>query len=350
MKMTMRWFGQDDPVSLANIRQVPGVTGMVSALYDVEVGEAWSVASLAKLRDDVNAVGMNLDVIESISVHPDIKLGLPTRDGYIDAYCESIRAMGKVGIPVLCYNFMPVFDWTRTNLLHPFADGSHALSFNYEELSHLNLEEDGAGALPGWGAVYSKEELSDLMAKFRELGPDRLWENLAYFLRKVVPVAEEAGVRMGIHPDDPPWSIFGLPRIVTDESALVRICKIIDSPSNGVTLCTGSLGASLSNNLPQIVRRLGDRINFVHMRNVSITGNKDFHESPHLSVLGSIDMYQVAKSLVAIGYNGPVRPDHGRMIWGEEGRPGYGLFDRSLGAMYLQGLFEAANHQRHNAW
>lgn len=147
---------------------------------------------------------------------------------------------------------------------------------------------------------------------------------------------------MGIHPDDPPWSILGLPRIIVDGDALERLINIVDSPSNGVTLCTGSLGASLSNNLPQIIRKVGHRINFVHMRNVAVVGPKSFHEAPHISSLGSIDMYAVMKSLVKLGYDGPIRPDHGRMIWGEIGRPGYGLFDRALGASYLQGLHEAA--------
>lgn len=352
MKVTMRWFGADDPVSLASIRQVPGVTGIVSADYDTPVGQVVPYASIAQLRNTVTAAGLDLDVIESIPVHEDIKLGLPTRDGYIDAYCESIRNLGRAGVPTLCYNFMPVFDWTRTNLNHPFADGSHALSFDYEDLAKIDLDAEGAAHLPGWSTVYTPEHLRHLLQQFRALGTDAMWDHLAYFLKRVIPVAEESGVKMGIHPDDPPWSILGLPRIVTDERALERIIDIVDSPANGITVCTGSLGALQSNDLPQIVRKLGarDRINFVHMRNVAITGKKSFHEAPHLSCLGSVDMYAVMKALVASGYDGPLRPDHGRMIWGEEGRPGYGLFDRSLGVMYLQGLMEGAKSQFNSRW
>ncbi len=346
MKMTMRWFGHDDPVKLEQIRQVPGMIGVVSALYDVPVGEVWPLKKLERLKKSAQSNGLNLEVIESIPVHEDIKLGLPSRDGYIDAYCRSIENMGKAGIPVLCYNFMPVFDWTRTNLTHYLADGSSALSFSYEELAALNEDANIAESLPGWAEVYTVERLQKLLDQFRALGTDAMWKNLEYFLQAVVPVAEKAGVRMGIHPDDPPWSILGLPRIIVDEAALTRLTGLVDSPANGVTFCTGSLGASLGNNLPQMVRRLGGRINFVHMRNVAVTGPKHFHEAPHLSCLGSLDMYGVMKCLVDVGFEGPIRPDHGRMIWGEEGRPGYGLFDRSLGAMYLQGLHEAAQKQK----
>lgn len=346
MKMTMRWFGADDPVGLERIRQVPGMIGVVSALYDVPVGEPWPLDKLERLKAQVQDAGLNLEVIESIPVHEDIKLGASSRDRYIEAYCTSVENLGKAGIPVLCYNFMPVFDWTRTNLSHHLSDGSSALSFCYEELATLNDESNLAESLPGWAEVYSPDRLTALVDQFREIGATEMWENLAYFLKAVVPVAEQAGVKMGIHPDDPPWPILGLPRIITDEAALIRLTGLVDSPANGVTFCTGSLGASLGNNLPQIVRAIGDRIHFVHMRNVAVTGPKSFHEAPHLSYLGSLDMYGVMKCLVDAGFEGPVRPDHGRMIWGEEGRPGYGLFDRSLGAMYLQGLHEAAQKQR----
>jgi mannonate dehydratase len=342
MKMTMRWFGPDDPVALNRIRQVGGVTGIVSALQDVPVGEVWPLDAILVLNELISAEGLTFDVVESIPVHEDIKLGLATRDAYIENYCRSIEHLGRAGIRILCYNFMPVFDWTRTNLHHPYADGSHALSFNYEALQSISNKKDVITSLPGWAEVYTPERLEYLLDAFGKLGTDRMWENLEYFLRKVIPIAEKAGVKMGIHPDDPPWSILGLPRIIVDENALERVVGVIESPSNGITFCTGSLGASLSNDLPQIIRKLGHRINFVHMRNVAVIGPKSFHEAPHISALGSIDMYAVMRSLVKVGYNGPIRPDHGRMIWGEIGRPGYGLFDRALGASYLQGLHEAA--------
>jgi len=172
---------------------------------------------------------------------------------------------------------------------------------------------------------------------------ERLWDNLAYFLERVVPVADQAGVRMAIHPDDPPWPIFGLPRIITNAAALERLVALVDSPANGVTFCTGSLGASPENDLPAMARRLGDlgRIHFAHCRNIRITGPRRFHETAHPSASGSVDLLQVLRALRDAGFAGPVRPDHGRMIWGETGRPGYGLYDRALGVMYLQGLWEA---------
>lgn len=341
----MRWFGKEDPIQLERIRQVPGLMGVVSALYGQSIGEVWPLDRIMALKESVEDLGLSLEVIESIPVHEDIKLGLPTRDKYIENYCKSIENLGRAGIEVLCYNFMPVFDWTRTTLDHRFADGSLALGFDYAKLAEFQKDTSKALALPGWAEVYSQEDLNQLMASFRKIGVDEMWDNLAYFLKAVIPVAEKAGVRMAIHPDDPPWPILGLPRIITNEAALLRLVKIIDSPSNGVTLCSGSLGASPANNLPQMTRNLADKIFFVHMRNVHVTGPKTFHEAPHPSSMGSLDMYGIMKSLVEIGYSGPIRPDHGRMIWGEEGRPGYGLFDRALGAMYLQGLNEAAQKE-----
>ncbi|MEN8862335.1 MAG: mannonate dehydratase, partial [Lentimonas sp.] len=300
----MRWFGSDDPVKLSRIRQVAGVTGIVSALHDTAVGEVWLLDEILALKAAISAEGLDFEVVESIPVHEDIKLGLETRDTYIDNYCASIENLGKAGIRTLCYNFMPVFDWTRTNLTHSHADGSNALSFNYEELQEISDCSDLVVSLPGWAEVYTPERFKYLMSAFQQIGQDEMWNNLEYFLKRVIPIAEAAGVKMCIHPDDPPWPILGLPRIITDEDALLRLVRIVDSPSNGVTLCTGSLGASLSNNLPQIIRKLGDRIHFVHMRNVAVSGPKSFHEAPHLSAMGSVDMFAVMQSLVSIGYAG----------------------------------------------
>ena len=341
MKMTFRWYGADDPVSLRHIRQIPGVRGIVSALSDVPVGDRWPRERLEQLAASIDAEDLSLAVIESIPVHEDIKLGRPTRDRLIDEYCESIRAMAAVAVPVLCYNFMPVFDWTRTTLAMPMPDGSTALAYDDEALSRIDLSR-GTGDLPGWAAAYDAPTLQALLAAYRDVSEARLWEHLAYFLERVAPVAESEGVKMAIHPDDPPWSIFGLPRIITNAAALDRLTRIVDSPSNGVTFCTGSLGADASNDLPSMVRALGERgrINFMHCRNVRRTGAKQFHESPHPSRFGDVDMREVLRALHDTGYTGPMRPDHGRMIWGEQGRPGYGLHDRALGAMYLQGVWE----------
>ena len=341
MQMTFRWYGASDKVTLENIRQIPGVRGIVSALYDVPVGQRWTVDALSRLRESVERAGLRLAVVESIPVHEDIKLGRPTRDRLIDEYCHSVRAMGEVGVPVLCYNFMPVFDWTRTDLAMPNEDGSTALAYDHDALSRIDLSR-GTGDLPGWATAYDADALRGLLEAYRQVDAERLWEHLAYFLERVVPVAEEANVRMAIHPDDPPWSIFGLPRIITDGPALERLVSIVDSPSNGVTFCTGSLGAAPSNDLPAMARSLGrrGRINFAHCRNVKVTGNRQFYESPHPTEFGSVDMMGVLRALAETGFTGPMRPDHGRMIWGETGRPGYGLYDRALGAMYLQGLWE----------
>jgi len=256
MHMTFRWFGPDDPIPLANIRQIPGVTGIVSALYDVAIGDVWPKSKLEHLGETVERHGMKLSVIESIAVHEDIKLGRPSRDRLLDQYCESVRAMGELGIPVLCYNFMPIFDWTRTDLAEVQPDGSTALSYDDRALARIDLSR-GTGDLPGWSAAYDAKTLEALLAAYKEIDAERLWENLAYFLERVVPEAERAGVRMAIHPDDPPWSIFGLPRIITSGAAFERLIDLVDSPSNGVTFCTGSLGADPNNDLPAIARTIG---------------------------------------------------------------------------------------------
>jgi mannonate dehydratase len=342
MQLTFRWFGPDDSIPLAHIRQIPGVSGIVSALYDVPVGEAWSTDRISRLRDIVEDSGLHLAVIESIPVHEDIKLGRPTRDRLVDAYCTSVRNIGELGVPVLCYNFMPVFDWTRTDLAMRLPDGSTALAYDHAALSAIDLSR-GTGDLPGWATAYDARQLAALLAAYRGVSEEQLWDNLAYFLERVVPVAAAANVRMALHPDDPPWSIFGLPRIITDAAALDRVIDLVDSPANGITFCTGSLAASPSNDLPAMIRRVGarGRINFAHCRNVARTGERQFRESPHPSSYGDVDMFEVLRALRDVAFNGPMRPDHGRMIWGETGRPGYGLYDRALGATYLYGMWEA---------
>ena len=211
--MTFRWYGADDRVTLRHIKQIPGVRGVVSALYDVAVGDAWPKARLEALAGTIDAAGLALAVVESIPVHEDIKLGRPTRDRLIDQYAETVRTMGEVGVPVLCYNFMPIFDWTRTDLAALQPDGSTALAYDDDALSRIDLSR-GTGDLPGWATAYDATMLRALRDAYRDVPEERLWENLAYFLERVVPVAESAGVKMAIHPDDPPWSIFGLPRIV----------------------------------------------------------------------------------------------------------------------------------------
>jgi mannonate dehydratase len=335
--MTFRWFGPDDPVRLEHIRQIPGVTGIVSALHEISPGDSWPLESLERLVERVTTAGLDLTVVESIPVHEDIKLGRASRDRLIENYCTSVRNVGGVGVSVVCYNFMPIFDWARTSLDMRLPDGSTTLAFSDGDLSRIDLSR-GAGTLPGWASSYTPSEVGVLLAAYRDVDSERLWENLGYFLERVVPVAADAGVRMAIHPDDPPWSIFGLPRIITDAAALARLVALVDNDANGITFCTGSLGSLMENDLPAMIRQFASRIHFAHCRNVRITGAGEFYETPH--PFGNVDMRAVLLALRESGFDGPIRPDHGRMIWNETGRPGYGLYDRALGAMYLQGLWE----------
>ncbi len=342
MKMSFRWYGQDDPVTLRNISQIPNMHSIVSAVYDVKPGQVWPEESLKKMKEECEAHGLVFDVVESIPVSEDIKLGSKNRDELIEVYCENIRRCAKYGVKCVTYNFMPVFDWTRTQLDKEAKDGSTSLVMYWEQMAGLDPLTDDID-LPGWDASYTKDEIKELFIKYGEIGEDGLWENLEYFLKKVIPVAEECDVRMAIHPDDPPYPIFGLPRIITNEENLDRFLKIVDSPANSLCLCTGSLGCAKFNDIPKLVRKYSamDRIAFMHIRNVLVLDDGSFEESGHLSSCGSIDMYEVVKALTETGFDGYVRPDHGRMIWGETGRPGYGLYDRALGAAYINGLFEA---------
>lgn len=339
MFLSLRWYGASDPIPLSYIRQIPMVTGIVTACYDVPVGEVWTEERVRRTVDEIEAAGLSWCVVESLNVHEDIKLGRPSRDRLIEQYCRSLRNIGAAGVPVVCYNFMPVFDWMRTDLARPAEDGSTSLSYESAELEALDLSK-GTEGLPGWGRTVSSSELKELLEAYSSIDDETLWGHLAYFLERVVPAAEEAGVRMAIHPDDPPWSIFGLPRIVTDRDALARLLSIVDRPANGLTFCTGSLGADPDNDLPAMIREFGSRIHFAHCRNVKHTGERSFHEVAHPSTLGDVDMKDVMRAYRDVGFTGPMRPDHGRMIWGETGHPGYGLYDRALGATYLYGLWE----------
>lgn len=343
MKMSFRWYGSDDKVTLENIRQIPGMEAIVTAVYDVPVGEVWSRESIAALKKQVEDAGLLFEVIESVPVHEDIKLGKPTRERYIENYCENIRRLAEAGICCICYNFMPVFDWTRTQLDHRLPDGSTSLVYYKEQVDAVNpLESDSDLTLPGWDASYTREELKEVVAEYNAMTEEDLWENLTYFLQRIIPVAAACDVNMAIHEDDPCWSIFGLPRIITCEKNLDRFLKIVDDPHNGLTLCTGSLGCSAQNDVVHMAAKYAamGRIHFVHARNVAVLEN-GFEERAHLSKCGSLDMYAILNALYKNGFNGYIRPDHGRMIWGETGRAGYGLYDRALGAAYLNGLWEA---------
>ncbi len=338
--MTFRWYGENDKVTLDDIRQIPCVQGVVSAIYDVPVGEVWPEENIARLKKLANDKGLSFEVVESVPVHEDIKLGNANAARLIENYKENVRRLGKAGVKCICYNFMPVFDWLRSNLAKELPDGSNALAYDHETVLKMNPLTSEL-SLPGWDASYTREGLKELLAQYKDIDDEKLWKNMTVFLKEVIPVAEESGIKMAIHPDDPPWGIFGLPRVIIDEKNLKRFLSIVDSPSNGITLCTGSLGVNPMNNLVSMINTCKGRMPFVHLRNIKITGDHCFEESGHLSEKGSLDMYDIIKALYDGGFDGYVRPDHGRMIWGETGRAGYGLYDRALGAMYLQGIIEA---------
>ncbi|MBP3627807.1 MAG: mannonate dehydratase [Clostridia bacterium] len=349
MKLSFRWYGESDPVTLENIRQIPNMRSVVSAVYDVKPGEVWPEESLAKMKRQVEDNGMLFDIVESVPVPENIKLGAADADELIDVYCENIRRCAKYGIKCITYNFMPVFDWTRTQLDKALEDGSTSLVMYMEQLKGLDPLKDDIH-LPGWDSSYTQDQVRELISAYAEIGEEGLWKNLEHFLKRIIPVAEECDVKMAIHPDDPPYPIFGIPRIITNEANVDRMLSIVDSPSNCLCLCTGSLGCAAFNDITKMVRKYSamNRIAFMHIRQVKLMDDGSFEERGHLSSCGSLDMYEIVKALVETGFDGYVRPDHGRMIWGETGKPGYGLYDRALGAAYINGLFEACEKEFKN--
>ncbi len=353
MQMTFRWFGSEkDTVTLEQIKQIPNVVGVVPALHNLPAGEAWELDDIMKMKSEIEKAGLTMECIESVNVHEDIKIGLPTRDKYIENYKTSIRNLAKAGVKVICYNFMPVFDWTRTDLAMNMGDGATCLSYDGVQIEgkspeqmFKDIDDNSNGyAMPGW-ETERMPEIKELFEKYKGVTSDDLWNNLKYFLDAIMPVCEECDVKMAIHPDDPPWDIFGLPRIIKDRESLKKLLEIVPSKYNGLTFCTGSLGASSKNDLPAMIREFGDRIYFAHLRNVKVVDNH-FNETAHESNTGSLDMYEIVKALQDVGFDGYIRPDHGRMIWGEVARPGYGLYDRALGVAYLNGLWEAVKKSK----
>lgn len=339
MEMSFRWYGKDDPVTLENIRQIPQMKGIVSAIYDIPAGEVWPYEEIVELRDQIAGHGMRLNVIESVPVHEDIKMGRGRCDALIENYKETIRNLAKAGIKTVCYNFMPVFDWTRIELDAPLPDGSNSLKYDEERVKDID-PLSGELTLPGWDLSYQTDDLKEILDAYQDISADQLFDNLIYFLECIIPVAEEEDVLMAIHPDDPPWSIFGLPRIITGAKALLKLFEAVPSRHNGITFCTGSYGSSPHNELFEIIEVAKERIHFVHARNVKWTGELSFQETSHSVHDGSLDMVGLVEKLITTGVDVPIRPDHGRMIWGETGRPGYGLYDRALGAAYLNGIID----------
>ncbi|GGA32344.1 mannonate dehydratase [Psychrobacillus lasiicapitis] len=348
MNITFRWYGRDnDTVTLDQVKQIPGTKGIVWALHQKPVGEVWEKDEIKSEIDYIHSFGFHADVVESVNVHEAIKLGNSERDQYIENYKETIRNLSEFGVKVICYNFMPIFDWTRTEMFHPLEDGSTALFFEKSKVENLDpqelvktVSEASDLTLPGWEPE-KMARIAELFEAYKEVDEEKLWENLAYFLNAILPVAESVGIKMAIHPDDPPYSIFGLPRIITGESSYEKLIAISDSAANGFTMCTGSMGANPDNDMVQVARKYAYRSPFSHIRNVKISDNGDFVETSHYTSDGSIDVKGVVQELHKQNYDGYVRPDHGRHIWGEVCRPGYGLYDRGLGIMYLLGLWDA---------
>ena len=349
MQMTLRWYGsKHDSVTLEQIRQIPGVKSVITTLYDSVPGEAWSLEDIRAMKKEVEAAGLRIAGIESVNIHDAIKIGSPDREQYIENYITTLERLGQEDIHMVCYNFMPVFDWTRTELARKRPDGSTVLAYNQAAVDALKPEEmfasidsDSNGfVMPGWEPE-RMARVKELFEMYQDVDNEKLFANLKYFLERIMPTCDKYDINMAIHPDDPAWSVFGLPRIIINKENILRMMHMVDNPHNGVTFCSGSYGTNLENNLPDMIRSLKGRIHFAHVRNLKFNSPTDFEESAHLSSDGSFDMYEIMKALYEIGFDGPIRPDHGRMIWGEVAMPGYGLYDRALGAAYLNGLWEA---------
>ncbi|NIZ40725.1 mannonate dehydratase [Entomospira entomophila] len=349
MKMGFRWYGKgNDSISLEHIKQIPDTTEIVWALHHKQAGEVWHQEEVDLAMKEITDAGLHGSVVESVNVHEDIKLGLPSRDAYIDNYIVTLKNLAKAGVKVVCYNFMPIFDWARTDLFKEMGDGATALFFEKAQIADVDpfalvekvLAGSGEYTMPGWEPE-RLAHLQDLFRSYKGVDEAQLRSNLKYFLERITPTCEEVGIKMAIHPDDPPYSIFGLPRIVRHAQDLRELLALCDSPSHGLTLCTGALGANLDNNLPSIVEEFFERIYFMHVRNVKVWNNGDFMEMAHRTSAGSVDVTGVVEVLHRKKFAYVVRPDHGRHIWGEKSRPGYGLYDRALGIMYIWGLYDA---------
>ena len=352
MQMGFRWYGEgNDAITLSHIRQIPGVTTIVWALHHKLPGQVWEEKEIAQVKRQCEAYGFNIDVVESVNVHDDIKLGLPTRDRYIDNYKKTIHNLAKFGVKVICYNFMPVFDWTRSDLFHPLEDGSTALYYRKDTIQSdyhamaryiLDFTQKYHMTFPGWEPE-RMAKLDELFQAYAGVDHEALWGNLKYFLEAIMPTCRERGVKMAIHMDDPPWDIFGLPRLMVDEASIDRFLRLVDDEYNCLTLCSGSLNANPANHVADIIRKHCGRIAFAHIRNVKHYENGDFSEVSHRDCDGDTGILDILKAYHDCGYQGYIRPDHGRHLWGEGPgtvRPGYGLYDRAMGIMYMLGCWD----------
>ncbi len=351
MKMVFRWFpGGDDSVTLEQIRQIPGVSGVAACMPQVPVGEIWQPEDIRFMRRQINDHGLEMEVIESVNIHEDIKKGLPSRNRLIENYITTVKNLHDEGVKCICYNFMPVMDWARSDLALPLEDGSTVMAYCHAELTGMDPVSIGSSmhgesegfSLPGWEPERMPLMTADI-GFYRQMPVDQYWENIRYFLDALMPYAEMYDMNFAIHPDDPPWQLFGLPKVITGADTIRKFLALNDSRRNGLTLCTGSLGVNPDNDIPAMLREFTSqgRVHFAHLRNIRRTSGRDFHETAHLSGCGDLDMFEIVRALHDSGFDGYIRPDHGRMIWGERARPGYGIYDRALGVQYLLGLWEA---------